>query len=118
MFLATAADWPQFRGPGSTGVLDDPRIPDTWSQTENVAWKTPIPGLGWSSPIVAHGHVYVTSVISSKDVEPPRKGLYFGGDRPVPKDEHRAMVYAVDLKSGKIVWGRRSGGAFRRFPGI
>ena len=104
MFLAGGADWPQFRGPGSSGVLDDPRIPDTWSQTENIAWKTPIPGLGWSSPIIAHGHVYVTSVISSKDVEAPKKGLYFGGERPVPKDEHRAMVYSVDLKTGKIVW--------------
>lgn len=102
--LAIAADWPQFRGPGSTGVIEDPRIPETWSQTENIAWKTPIPGLGWSSPIVAHGRVYVTSVISSKDVEPPKKGLYFGGERPIPKDEHRAMVYAVDLKTGKMVW--------------
>ena len=104
--LAPAADWPQFRGPGSTGVLDDPRIPETWSQTENVAWKTPIPGIGWSSPIVAHGRVYVTSMISSKDVETPKKGLYFGGERPAPKDEHRAMVYSVDLKTGKIVWER------------
>ena len=103
---ASAADWPQFRGPGSTGVLDDPRIPETWSQTENVAWKTPIPGLGWSSPIIAHGRVYVTAVVSSKDGEAPKKGLYFGGERPAPKDEHRAMVYAVDLKTGKMIWER------------
>jgi len=102
--LAAPADWPQFRGPGSSGVLDDPRVPESWSQTENVAWKTPIPGLGWSSPIIAHGRVYVTSVISSNDIEPPKKGLYFGGERPVPKDEHRAMVYSVDLKTGKIIW--------------
>lgn len=102
--LASAADWPQFRGPASTGVIDDPRIPETWTATENVVWKTPIPGLGWSSPIIAHGRVYVTSVISAKDAEPPKKGLYFGGERPIPKDEHRAMLYAVDLKSGKLVW--------------
>ncbi len=102
--MLTAADWPQFRGPGSTGVLDDPRIPETWSQTDNIAWKTTVPGLGWSSPIVAHGRIYVTSMISSKDVEAPKKGLYFGGERPAPKDEHRAMVYSVDLKTGKIVW--------------
>ena len=102
--IALAADWPQFRGPASTGVIDDSRLPETWSATENVAWKTPIPGLGWSSPIIAHGRVYVTSVISAKDVEAPKKGLYFGGERPIPKDEHRAIVYSVDLKTGKIVW--------------
>ena len=101
-----AADWPQFRGPGSTGVVEDPKLPESWSATENIAWKTSIPGLGWSSPVIAGGRVYVTSVISSKDVEPPKKGLYFGGERPVPKDEHRAMVYAVDLKTGKLLWER------------
>ncbi len=103
-FVCLGADWPQFRGPDSTGVVDDPRIPETWSRTENVAWSTPVPGLGWSSPIVSGGRVYVTSVISSADVEPPKKGLYFGGERPAPKDEHRAMVFAVDLKTGKIIW--------------
>jgi outer membrane protein assembly factor BamB len=104
--LTAAADWPQFRGPGSAGVVEDQQVPESWSKTENVAWTTPIPGLGWSSPIIAHGHVYLTSVISSKDVEPPKKGLYFGGERPAPKDEHRAMLYAVDLKTGKIAWER------------
>jgi outer membrane protein assembly factor BamB len=103
---AAGADWAQFRGPGSTGVADDPKLPDSWSQTENVAWKTPIPGLGWSSPVIAGGRIYVTSVISAKDIEPPKKGLYFGGERPVPQDEHRAMVYAVDLKTGKLLWER------------
>lgn len=102
--LVSAADWTQFRGPGATGVIDDPKIPETWSKTENIAWSTPIPGQGWSSPVIAHGRAYVTAVISTEDKEPPKKGLYFGGERPVPKDEHRAVAYAVDLKSGKIVW--------------
>ena len=49
--IATAQNnWPQFRGPGSLGVAEDPTLPDTWSATENVAWKTDIPGTGWSSP--------------------------------------------------------------------
>ncbi len=104
--LSLGADWPQFRGPDSTGVIDDPRVPETWSKTENIAWSTPVPGLGWSSPIVSGGRVYLTSVISSKDAEPPKKGLYFGGERPAPKDEHRAMVFAADLKTGKIIWGK------------
>jgi len=76
-FLLSAADladkqWPQFRGPGSTGVADDPTLPDKWSQTENVAWKTAIPGVGWSSPIIWGDRIFVTSVISSADGEKPK----------------------------------------------
>jgi outer membrane protein assembly factor BamB len=100
------AEWPQFRGPGSTGVADDPALPDKWSQTENVAWKTAIPGVGWSSPIIWGDRIFVTTVISSADVEKPKKGLYFGGERKAPTDEHRWMVYAVDFATGKIVWER------------
>src|SRR5580700_5682110 len=100
--------WPQFRGPGSTGVADDPALPDTWSQTQNVAWKTAIPGVGWSSPIIWGDRIFVTTVISSADVEKPKKGLYFGGERKAPTDEHRWMVYAVDFASGKIVWEREA----------
>jgi outer membrane protein assembly factor BamB len=105
--LGSAANWPQFRGPGSTGVVDDdPRLPDTWSQTENVAWKTDIPGLGWSSPVVWGNRVFLTSVISTAQIEAPKKGLYFGGERKAPNDEHRFVVYALDLKSGKVIWQR------------
>src|ERR1700733_16322801 len=114
MFFLHAADspdvkqWPQFRGPGSTGVADDPALPDKWSQTENIAWKTPIPGVGWSSPIIWGDRIFVTTVISSADVEKPKKGLYFGGERKAPTDEHRWMVYAVDFATGKIVWEREA----------
>jgi outer membrane protein assembly factor BamB len=98
--------WPQFRGPESLGTAEDPKLPEKWSATENVAWKTDIPGVGWSSPIVWGDKIFLTSVISSADKEPPKKGLYFGGERPAPNDEHRWMVYAVDFKTGKIAWER------------
>ncbi|SRR5579871_375806 len=101
-------NWPQFRGPQSLGVAEDPRLPDKWSATENVAWKTEIPGVGWSSPVVWGDRIYVTSVIDSGTLEKPKKGLYFGGERPASKDEHRWMVYAIDFKSGKIVWEREA----------
>jgi len=112
--------WPQFRGPGSTGVVDDPSLPDQWSQTENVAWKTAIPGVGWSSPIIWGDRIFVTTVISSaalakpNEAEKPKKGLYFGGERKAPTDEHRWMVYAVDFATGKIAWERE---AHRGVPG-
>ncbi|HKG22807.1 MAG TPA: PQQ-binding-like beta-propeller repeat protein, partial [Blastocatellia bacterium] len=98
--------WPQFRGPQSLGVADDPSLPDTWSVAENVAWKTGIPGSGWSSPVVWGDRIFITSVISSNEGEQPKKGLYFGGERKAPSDEHRWMVYCVDFKTGKIRWSQ------------
>ena len=98
--------WPQFRGSQSLGTADAPNLPDTWSKTENVAWTTAIPGVGWSSPIVWGDNIFVTSVISSAEGEKPKKGLYMGGERPPAKDEHRWVVYCVDFKTGKIRWDR------------
>jgi outer membrane protein assembly factor BamB len=58
---AAAQDWPQFRGPGGQGHSDERGLPLEWSETRNVAWKSPIPGLGWSSPVVAGGRVWLTT---------------------------------------------------------
>ncbi len=103
--LSGADNWPQYRGPGSNGFIEDPRLPEKWSETENVKWKTPIPGTGWSSPIVWGGKIFLTSVISADPKEAPKKGLYFGGNRETPPaDEHRWMVTAVDFKTGKVLW--------------
>ena len=96
--------WPQFRGPGSLGVAEDPSLPDKWSATENVAWKTEIPGMGWSSPAVWGDHIFLTSVVSSVAGEAPKKGLYFGGERKPATDVHQWMVYCVDFKTGRIRW--------------
>lgn len=106
--LAAATDnWPQFRGTASTGVAeDDPRLPDEWSSTKNVVWKTDLPGRGWSSPVVWGNRVFVTSVDSAQPKEKAKKGLYFGGERGAPTDEHRWLVSAVDVNSGKVVWER------------
>jgi outer membrane protein assembly factor BamB len=104
--IAESDNWPGFRGPGSLGVAEDPNLPDTWSATENVTWKTEVPGEGWSSPAVWGDNIFVTSVIGSAEAEKPKKGLYFGGERKAPADIHRWMVYSVDFKTGKIRWER------------
>jgi outer membrane protein assembly factor BamB len=105
---AFAADnWPQFRGPQAAGVSTNPNLPDKWSATENVSWKTDLPGRSWSSPIVWDGKVLLTAVVNLGKSEPPKKGLYFGGDRPEPpKSEHQSKVFCLDLATGEIAWER------------
>lgn len=60
---ASAAElsWPQFRGPTGDGHSSAVGLPQQWSETENVAWKTALPGEGWSSPVVADGRIWVTA---------------------------------------------------------
>jgi len=104
----TAEQWPQFRGPGSTGVSESTKLPDTWSTTEHVRWKTPIRGEGWSSPIAWGNRVFVTAVVPTETTETPQRGLYLKGERPAPTFDHRWMVYAIDFTTGKIVWEREA----------
>ena len=101
-----AQEWPQFRGPGALGIADDPRLPDTWSATDNVVWTTAVPGTGWSSPVVWNDAIFMTSVVRTAEGEPPRPGLYLGGERGTPRDLHRWMLYAVDWNPGDIRWER------------
>ena len=108
---ATAADanWPQFRGPASTGVADNPNLPDHWSTNENVAWKIEVPGRGWSSPVVWGGRVFVTTVVSEAEMESPKKGLYFGGERSeLSQATHHWLVLCFDLGSGRELWRREA----------
>ena len=103
-----ANSWPQFRGPGGRGIAEGPGLPDRWSVTENIAWKVPVAGTGWSSPIVTGNRVFVTSVISATEPEKPTKGLYFGGERPTSTAEHRWVVFAFDLATGRTLWMREA----------
>ncbi len=103
--LASDAVWPQFLGPGSRALSSNANLPDRWSATENVAWKTQIPGRGWSSPIAWGGRVFLTTVVGGDDAELPQKGLYRGGERPdVKPSEQQWKVLCLDLLSGKVLW--------------
>ena len=103
---AARANWPQFRGEGSRGVAgDDPRLPETWSSTENIAWRSALPGMAWSGPVTWGGRVFLTNCVSSGSVETVKKGLYFGGNRlDPPKEPHRWTVLALDLETGEKLW--------------
>lgn len=99
------SNWPQFRGPGALGVSANTNLSDTWSTNQNVAWKTEVPGYGWSSPIVWSNRVFITTVVNEGQTETPKKGLYFGGERKeVPNSVHHWRVFCLDLPSGKILW--------------
>ena len=98
-------NWPQFRGSNAAGVSTNVDVPDKWSATENVLWKNDLPGRSWSSPIVWGDRVFLTSVVNTAESEPPKKGLYFGGDRPEPpKSEHQWNVLCLELSTGNLLW--------------
>ncbi|HTI49678.1 MAG TPA: PQQ-binding-like beta-propeller repeat protein [Planctomycetaceae bacterium] len=104
--LATAGDnWPKFRGPDGTGVAENPRLPDRWSATENIAWKTDIPGRGWSCPVVWGDRVFLTTAVNTGATPDAKKGLYFGGEQSKPPEtEHHWKVYCLNLKTGSVEW--------------
>ena len=102
---AYGENWTQFRGPGARGVAEAADLPTTWSTDENIAWQTPIPGRGWSSPVVFGDLVFISTVVNSGETEAPKKGLYFGGERPdAPVTPHQWKVLALDRNTGEIRW--------------
>ena len=105
---ARAQNWPSFRGANASGVADGKPTPTSWDATKgtNILWKTPIPGLAHASPVVWGDKVFVTTAVSSKGGEYFRHGLY--GDVDMDKDTspHSWHVYALDKRTGKIIWDR------------
>lgn len=59
-----AEDWPQFRGPDGQGHSSERGLPIEWSETQNIGWKQPVEGLGWSSPVIVAGQVWMTTAIT------------------------------------------------------
>ena len=107
---AATADtaWPKFRGPAARGVADGAPLPVTWdaAAATHIAWKTPIPGLGHSSPVVWGDAVFVTTAISGQADPELKVGLY-GNIDPVQDDtKHVFRVYRLDRKTGTVVWER------------
>lgn len=102
-------NWPQFRGLNAGVIADNAALPETWSETDNVAWKTAIPGLGWGSPVVWGDHVFLTAGINTGAPEPFKAGPLRGGDIVKPAAPYKWMVYDVSLQTGKIRWQQEVG---------
>jgi outer membrane protein assembly factor BamB len=78
---AAESQWPQFRGPDGQGHAGERGLPTKWSENDNIAWKTPIAGRGWSSPVIANGQIWLTTALDNG---------------------HSLRVIRLDLVGGKI----------------
>jgi outer membrane protein assembly factor BamB len=99
-------DWPQFRGAGASGVADGQFPPTSWDVKtgRNVRWKTPIPGLGHSCPVVVGDRVYITTAVSGDPKATLKPGQYGNVDSVTDNTEHTWKVICLDKQSGKILW--------------
>ena len=86
------ADWPQFRGPDGNGHADATNLPLEWGPEKNVAWRTEVPGKGWSSPSLSQGRIYLTSAV------PVEEGSASG--------DLDLVLYCYDAVRGKELWSK------------
>ena len=86
MVTAGTSDWIQFRGNEGQGVSLDSDPPAEWSSEKNTLWRVPVPGLGWSSPVIKDGRLYLTSAVEGA-----------GGN---------LQLLCFDFESGQIVWAK------------
>jgi outer membrane protein assembly factor BamB len=102
------ANWPGFRGKDHSGIAEDQHLPDKWDGKtgENVLWRTPLPGLAHSSPIVWGQQIFVTSAVSSDPKATFKPGLYGDGDASEDRSSQKWTLFALDKKSGRILWER------------
>lgn len=104
--VAAEGHWPSFRGPGASGLAEGHQTATTWNveSGENIAWKTAIPGLGLSSPVIWGDRLFVTTAVSEKDDADLKVGLY--GDIASADDRGTQSwrIYCVDRKTGEILW--------------
>lgn len=117
----SAANWPAWRGPGDAGVSSETNLPSTWSDTQNVAWRTPLTGLGVSTPIVWGDRIFVTSQTGNTAARDGRHPTLITGDaletsgertlgggkqgaRNKVDDTVRFILTALDRTSGRRLW--------------
>ncbi|HEY1083748.1 MAG TPA: PQQ-binding-like beta-propeller repeat protein [Prosthecobacter sp.] len=91
--LAAAADWPEFRGPDRQGHSAAAGLPVEWggAVNKNIRWKAPVPGVGWSSPVVIGDRIYLTTAVPMGGVEKP----------DVERSLRAVCLQAAD---GKVIW--------------
>ncbi len=102
----TSPHWPQFRGSGAAGFAEGHTTPVEWdvATSKNIRWRTPVSGLGHSSPVIWGDRLYITTAISGEKDPELRVGLY-GQITSVEDDtSHEWKVLCLDKNSGKVLW--------------
>jgi len=90
-----AGDWPHWRGPFLNGAADEKNLPGTWSQTEKIAWVSPLPGHSGATPVISNGRVFVSST-DSRNTD--------------------LLALCFDAGTGKELWRRKLGTSARKVP--
>ncbi len=105
---AAAQNWPSFRGPKASGVADGQNLPEKFGgeTAENVRWKTRIPGLAHSSPIVWGDRVFLTTAVSSRGPASFKPGLYGAGDASDDRGAQQWKVLCLNKRDGRVLWER------------
>jgi len=100
--------WPSFRGPMGCGYITKSVTPATWGIESplKIRWKTPIPGLAHSCPVIWDNYLFVTTATTNNNDESLKLGLYGDIDEADDKKVHEFKVYCLDKYSGKIIWER------------
>ncbi|HLO00136.1 MAG TPA: PQQ-binding-like beta-propeller repeat protein [Pyrinomonadaceae bacterium] len=110
-----STNWPQWRGPDGQGVSMEKGLPEEWSDTKNIKWKTPIAGRGHSSPIVWGKKIFLTTALDGEVIPGRPAGVTHklsDGSEFVHPDavganlKHTFKVICIDRNSGKILWER------------
>ena len=105
--LASAAEWPEWRGPGQQGLAPEATgLPLTWSETSNVVWKTPLPGRGYSTPVIDGNRIWLTTAFeTAADPEDTKERLKVntGGQPLTLLAEVRLHALCLDRTTGAIL---------------
>jgi outer membrane protein assembly factor BamB len=101
-------NWPSFRGPNGSGVGDGRPTSANWNVAtgENLLWKTPVPGLAVSSPIVWGDRLFVSTAVGGDPQASIRTGLFGDVQPSADLSKHSWRLIALDKGSGKVVWER------------
>lgn len=103
---ASAAEWPQWRGPDGQGHSTAKNLPLTWSESENVVWKTEVPGKGWSSPVIEGTQIWMTAAIESaaSEAEKQKRLAANTGNQPLNISGKLSLrAICLDRESGKLL---------------